>query len=264
MSAVSRPDRRAVDSYRWALDPAAWAMESGATDIRIQPWQRRVLYSTAMQLGLLCSRQSGKSTVTSLRATHTAVHFAKSLTLILAPTENQAAELLRKCSDCLDAMRDRPRLVSDSTTSLEFVNGSRLVSLPGSSPKSIRGYSDPTLIIIDEAAYFLDEVYAALRPMMAQGRTKLLVLSTPGGRSGWFYNEWAWGGSAWERHTITAYECPHLSKEFLDQERAKDERRFRREYLCEFMEFDDQVFKLSDIDDAITSDVEVLDLPMGL
>jgi hypothetical protein len=30
------------------------------------------------------------------------------------------------------------------------------------------------------------------------------------------------------------------------------------------MEFDDPVFKLSDIDDAITSDVEVLLLPMGL
>jgi hypothetical protein len=157
-------------------------------------------------------------------------------------------------------MRDRPQLIGQSLSSIEFANGSRIVSLPGSSPASIRGYSNPRLIIVDESAWFPDDVYAALRPMMSQGNTKLALLSSAGGRSGFYYQEYSFNTQDWDVHEVDCYQCPHLSPEFLEQEKRKDSRIFQREYLCMFQEFDDQVFRLSDIEASITTDVPLLDL----
>lgn len=263
MSSAKR-DQSAITSFRWALDPAAWAMESGACgDIKIQPWQRRVLHSDALQIALLCSRQAGKSTITAVKALHTSLFWPGSLSLIIAPTEDQSKELLRKAATSLRGLHEPPRLLGDSTELLEFHGGSRLVALPGSNPKTIRGYSNPKLIVIDEAAYLSDETYFALRPMLAQGRTQLMALSSAGPRQGWFFEAYEYGQD-WERYLIDCYQCPHLSQKFLDAERAKDERIFRREFLCEWSEFSDQVFALRDIDEAITDDVPVLDIAVGL
>ena len=38
------------------------------------------------------------------------------------------------------------------------------MALPGHDPKTIRGFSSPRLIVVDEAAFVLDETYAALWP----------------------------------------------------------------------------------------------------
>ena len=52
--------------------------------------------------------------------------------------------------------------------SLRFPNGSRIVGLPGKG-NTLRGYSEVSLMIIDEAARVPDEMYKALRPSMAVG-----------------------------------------------------------------------------------------------
>lgn len=50
--------------------------------------------------------------------------------------------------------------------------------------------------VVDEAATVPDELYYAIRPMLAVSRGKLVVMSTPAGRRGWFFqayeNEPSW------------------------------------------------------------------------
>src|SRR4051794_1763011 len=75
------------------LSPLEVASRSGITP---DPWQRDVLTSDAQQIILLCSRQSGKSTVTSILATQRAVSVPGSLVLLLAPALRQSQELFRK------------------------------------------------------------------------------------------------------------------------------------------------------------------------
>ena len=104
-------------------------------------------------------------------------------------------------------------------TSLLLPNGSRIIGLPGKMHKTIRGFSALSLLIFDEAAQVPDELYVALRPMLATTNGALWLLSTPYGKQGFFYNEWAHGGDRWQRIAVPATECPRISPAFLAEER---------------------------------------------
>src|ERR1017187_2234521 len=66
----------------------------------------------------------------------------------------------------------------------------------------------------------LDELYMAIRPMLAVSCGTLWLMSTPFGKRGFFYEAWARGGPEWERIQVTAEECPRIPREFLEEERA--------------------------------------------
>src|SRR6266566_4264189 len=62
------------------------------------------------------------------------------------------------------------------------------------------------------------------------------VLDNAPGKRGFLYEEWAHGGLEWERILATGPDCSRLEKRFLEEERAKSERHFRQEYLCELVQ----------------------------
>jgi len=60
-------------------------------------------------------------------------------------------------------------------------------------------------------------------------------MSTPRGQHCYFYNAWV-SRHTWLRIAVPATECPRISKEFLDSERAQStDRYFRQEYMCDFL-----------------------------
>jgi hypothetical protein len=125
------------------------------------------------------------------------------------------------------------------------------VGLPGSEA-TVRGFSAVSLLLVDEAARVSDELYLALRPMLAVSEGTLWLMSTPYGKRGFFYEAWESGGE-WERFQVTAEECPRISQRFLEEERrAMGERWFRQEYLCEFGDADDAVFRQEWIEKAVS------------
>ena len=58
---------------------------------------------------------------------------------------------------------------------LELENGSCIVSLPGKEG-TIRGFSGVKLLAIDEAAWVPDDLYLAVRPMLAVSQGRLVAL----------------------------------------------------------------------------------------
>ncbi len=241
-----------------ALDVLTLAAYAGFT---LDAWQRDVLLSDAHQIILLVTRQGGKSTVSSIRALHRALYTPASLVLLLAPSYRQSKELFRKVKDALAALPFSAPLASESALELEFTNLSRIVALPGKEA-TIRGFSGVSLLIVDEASRVADELYQAVRPMLAVSGGDILLLSTPFGKRGFFFHEWAEGGASWHRAKITATECPRIPREWLEQERRSiGDWWFRQEYLCEFVETIDQVFSYDDIqralDDSVTPLFEV-------
>ena len=64
-----------------------------------------------------------------------------------------------------------------------------------------------------------DELYFAVRPMLAVSGGALMMLSTPYGKRGVFFEEWS-GGEGWERYEVPASRCPRISEGFLEEERA--------------------------------------------
>ena len=116
----------------------------------------------------------------------------------------------------------------------------------------------PSLLILDEASRVPDDLYRSVRPMLAVSRGRLIALSTPFGQRGWFYEAWQ-SGEEWERVRVTADECPRITPEFLaEEQRALGERWYRQEYLCSFEDVVDAVFAYSDIQAALTHDVQPL------
>ena len=88
-----------------------------------------------------------------------------------------------------------------------------------------------------------DAVYKALRPMLAVGNGDLWLLSTPFGKRGFFYENWAGGSEDWVRTAVPATECPRITEEFLEEERRQlGDLWFRQEYLCEFIDEAQQMF----------------------
>jgi hypothetical protein len=244
------------DDLRLALDRAAFAEKLGIVPDR---WQRDLLRSRSARILLNCSRQSGKSTMAALIALHRALYHPGSLALILAPAERQAKELFAKVTEFYRALHREASLpsVSDRKLGIQLLNGSRIEALPGTE-RTIRGFSGVDLLILDEASRVADDLYFAVRPMLAVSGGSLMMLSTPYGRRGVFYEEWT-DGEGWERYEVKASEVPRITSAFLEEERdALPSRIYRQEYECSFEEVDDVVFTEEMIRGAITSDIQPL------
>lgn len=243
-------------ALRCALDPVVFAREMLGFDP--DPWQREFLRLTSGNAILNCSRQAGKSTTTALLALHTALYQPKSLILMVSPSLRQSSELFRKVVDFRKQLKPGPKMAEDNRLSCTFDNESRIVALPGEQA-NVRGFSAPSLVIEDEASQVDDALYAAVRPMLATSGGRLLLLSTPFGRRGHFYEAWYDEDTPWHRIRVTADQCPRISQGFLEEERkAIGDAWFAQEYQGEFLEGMNQVFRLSDIDRALTDDVEPL------
>ena len=193
----------------------------------------------------------------SVLALHKALTWPGSLILILAPAERQAKELFSKVVVSYRTLGHVIPTASYTKLGMELSNGSRIEALPGTE-KTVRGFSGVDLLIVDEASRVADELYYAVRPMLAVSGGRLMMLSTPFGKRGVFYEEWT-EGSVWERYTVSAEECPRIPPEFLEEERKTlGLWWFAQEYECRFMDTVDQVFATEVIHKAITDEVAPL------
>jgi hypothetical protein len=157
------------------------------------------------------------------------------------------SELFRSCMLFYQRLKDVPELAQESALRAQFSNGSRIVSLPGSE-KTTRGYSKASLIICDEAARVEDALMGALRPMLATSKDggKFVMLSTPAGTRGAFYEYWSAGGDDWHRVEVPASLCPRISQEFLAEELRQ---------MGQFLDPEEAVFPGAIVDAAFTNEV---------
>lgn len=227
-----------------ALDPVRLFELSGRT---ADPWQAKVLRSRSRRMLLLCARQTGKSVTAACLATHEAVYTPGALILILSPSLRQSSEAFKKCLDVYRLVAKDAPAEDESALKLSLRNGSRIISLPGSE-ETVRGFSGVRLLILDEASRVPDELVVAVRPMLSVSGGRLVALTTPWGRRGWFYQAWTEGGNVWERTKIVAADCGRISPEFLREERqAIGERAYLQEYACAFVDTEDAYFSGADI-----------------
>jgi hypothetical protein len=226
----------------------------------------------------------GKTQIAAALALRTALLEAPALVLVLTPSERQSSEFIWRIQELhqalqqpitvaerLKSVREKkmaeaeqedlylrlPAKTRESRLNLHLDNGSRIIGLPASEAK-VRVYSSVALLIVDEASRVDEALYRAMRPMLAVSRGRLLGLSTPFGKRGWFFEAWQ-GTGDWERIKVTADQCPRITKEFLAEEsKALGERWFRQEYMCSFEDNVGAVFSYSDIHAALSDEFEPL------
>ena len=125
---------------------------------------------------------------------------------------------------------------------------------------SIRSAPAHIAIACPSAVYSQEfDVMSQQRPMLSTVDGDLWLLSTPHGKRGFFWEEWAEGGPEWTRVSVTAAECPRIRPEFLDGERrSMGEEWMRQEYFCEFADVDSGLFDRELLERAVDEDLRPL------
>jgi Terminase RNaseH-like domain/Helicase len=213
------------------LESALSAMRS--LGLQPDPWQLDVLVGKHQRLLLNCCRQSGKSTTVALLSVLETVGLAGTRVLMVAPSLRQSRLLFRIASDYLSAWG--MHFVKRRTMhEINLRNQSMIACLP-CKEETIRGYADIHLLILDEAARVPDDVYKAVCPMLAVSDGRLICLSTPYGRRGFFYDAWAHGGDDWQRIEVPVDQVPRISADYLARARRQmGESWYRQEFCCSF------------------------------
>ena len=216
--------------------------------------QSELFYKTGSRVMLNCSRQSGKSTITALKALHCAYWRPNCTIVVTAPIKQQTREFLRKVRQ-FAAIAGLAK--SGDKFSVLLHNGSRIVGV-AADEDTIRSFSSVALVVIDEAARVDDEVYFSLLPMLAVSGGSLWILSTPKGKRGFFHHEWA-KSPGWVKFSVKASDCPRIPEQFLEEQKARmGARLYAQEYECLFVELNRGLFDPDVVHKAFRKDVKPL------
>lgn len=204
---------------------------------------------------ILKSRQLGLSTVTAGFVTWYALFARDKNILVIATKLDVAMNFIKKVKTILDNLppwfNTVVKISGETKKSVSLNNGSTITAIPTSEDA---GRSEAlSLLIVDEAAIIKDfeEIWTGLFPTVSVGG-RVVLLSTPKGASGQFYNMWQQAVNKeidfnpitlkWDVH-------PEHDDEWLKNEtKGWSIRRIAQEYLCDFNASGDTFLQMDDME----------------
>jgi len=156
--------------------------------------------------------------------------------------------------------------VRDTTAGrMVLKNKTEILAVPSNST-ALRGLERVKCILLDEAAHFniVDDtkVYNALAPNLANTNGDFIIISTPKGKRGLFYDLWTTEESRFYKHTMP-YQISLgllLSKEFIEQEKTNPIQDFEQEYMCQFTSSRDAFFSGDMVEQMKDEELELWDI----
>lgn len=205
--------------------------------IVLDQWQEDVLASSG-NIALRSGRQSGKSTVISLKAADFALNHPNTTIMVISAVERQAYLLFEKIlAYLMDYHKNKIKKgrFRPTRSKCQLTNGARIYCLPtGLDARGIRGYTID-MLIADEAAFINEPVWSALTPALATTKGQIILLSTPFGREGYFYR--CFTDPTFKIFHVSSEDCPRISPAFLEQEKKRMTKlQYAQEYLGEFVD----------------------------
>lgn len=194
-------------------------------------WQTELLTIplTVPLVQVLASRGTGKSQCSAVLAFSFADSNPGVTVLILAPSLRQANELFRYINLVRDSLPLAHPAIKDTQSEVHLSNGSRIVVLPGTAD-NIRGFRCH-LLILEEASRLSDDLFTAVVPSVL-GTGRIIAITTPAGRKGWFYDLWVEGKAY--RITARSIDLPRLAETVARDKLIMRAAQFRTEHLLEF------------------------------
>jgi len=205
------------------------------------PWAQRVFHELDRRniaVAVKAANGSGKTTHIAAPAAlwHAAI-FPGSLTIATAGVFRQVKEQLFPAI----------RVHAHKFTGWEFNecevithHGSRILGFSTDEAGKFEGWhNDNLLIILDEAKSIPDAIFEAVERCQP---TRLLLLSSPGGRSGFFFEAFHARRKFFRQHTVTAFDCPHIAATWIAEQVEKygaDHPLIRSMIYGEFMDGDE-------------------------
>ena len=161
----------------------------------------------------------------------------------VSPIYNQAKKVFQELSDAANQLIVHS---NKADLTMTFVNGSTLQFLSAERYDSIRGFSF-NYIVVDEAAFIREEAMnEAIYPTLSALGKKCLIISTPKSKN-WFYTAFLKGINTSDDYISfrgISTDNPHISQTFIDEQaKSLPTDIFRQEYLAEFSEATNDVFR---------------------
>ena len=202
-------------------------------------------------------RQTGKTTCAAIYLTWFAMFNPDQTILIAAHKYTGAQEIMQRVRYVYECCPDHIRagVVSYNKGSIEFENGSRIVSAT-TTDNTGRGMSI-SLLYCDEFAFvapnIAEEFWTSISPTLATGG-RAIITSTPNSDEDTFATIWKQAEQKFDDHgneqelgingfhsfTVQWDEHPDRDEEWREAEMGRiGEERFRREYQCEFLVYDE-------------------------
>ena len=196
-------------------------------------------------------RQCGKSFLASLILIYFSLNKRDTISMLIEPTLNQSRRMFKDIVKMLEGS-NIIKNANQSLLSIDFINGSEIIFKSAEQYDAIRGYSVSGILIIDEGAFIVDDVYEILFPVRDANNAPMLVISTPLFCDGYFYR-------LFTSKNCKAYDwCAYDTSMFLSDEKLEQYRntlsdlKFRSEYLGQFITDGGYVFR--NITNCVLSD----------
>jgi hypothetical protein len=161
--------------------------------------------------------------------------FPKSLTIATSGVFRQVKEQL---FPAIHAHAHRFRGWTFNDCEVVTHHGSRILGFSTDQPGKFEGWhADNLFIILDEAKSVPDSIFEAVERCQP---TRRLLLSSPGGCSGFFYEAFQSRRKFFRQHSVAASECPHISPAWIAEQIEKygpDHPLVRSMIFAEFMSF---------------------------
>ena len=229
--------------------------------------QEQILRDKHQFVTVVAGRRFGKTKCMAFSAIHYAITHPESIQFILAPSYNQANIMFWEITTLLSKsvlVHLIERVYKTPFSRIIFKNGSEIHARSTTKPEYLRGHKAHRAIL-DEAAYIPDDVVSqVVEPMLADFNGSWIKIGTPFGKNH-FYDSYLKGQNP-EYQDYSSYRFPstanpHISHEFIEKkkmEHGESSIIFRTEYLAEFVEDQNAVFRWVDIQKNIAN-IELID-----
>ena len=164
----------------------------------------------------------------------------------ISPTYSQGRKVYKELTTLLEPTGVIKK-ANSSTLTIETIYGSTFQAFSMDSPNSIRGYTVDGILVMDECAFYPDELpdgsepwSSIIMPITKARKPKVLAISTPKGKRGFWYDMYLKaisGVKGYKEISATIYQDDLISKdEIEDIRKSVSPLAFREEFLVEFLD----------------------------
>lgn len=241
------------------MDPIAWAESEFGWKPR---WYQKDMLSCSSQYKILrAGRRIGKSESLVIEILHHIATHKHHTVLVIAPYERQVTKLFDDISKFINTsinLKGSLARYTKTPSRIDFNNGSKVLGFSAGATSSsgsdkIRG-QDAHLIVIDEIDTLEDSDIDAVMAILASHRgCRIVAASTPRGWRRRFHTYCTEKDVGFKEFWFVSAESPEWTEK---QENffkgTNDETTYTHEYLADFAELEDGVFKSAKINAAIS------------
>lgn len=191
-------------------------------------------------------RQCGKSVMLEFILLQTAINRAKTCSICLSPTLEQARKVFNEVKKVI-----KPTKLYSKHNDLQLLimlrNGSTIFFKSAEQKDGLRGYTVTGIYVVDEAAFISDDVFFETLAWVNVSQAPVILCSTPKHKTGFFFKYYMLGVSNepnifsynWSEFDTSALLPPEKLEEYQKNIPAAQ---FKTEFLGEFLDNEGGVF----------------------